>query len=69
MRQPTFGLWDVSLVLALERALMDGIRKIICWTDSIGCSSVHFPHDKNGCDPFFNVNTPYDLTVAQQVIL
>ena len=66
MRQPTFGLWDVSLASVLECALINGVRKIVGWTDTIGCSSVRFSRDENGYDPFFNVNTLHDLMVVQQ---
>lgn len=67
IRQPTFGLWDVSLSHALEASLEDGVRKIIAWTDAMGCSSVNFPNDRKNYDPFFNVNTPRDLALAKKV--
>ncbi len=62
-RHPTFGLWPVALRDDLRAALHDGLRKIVLWTDqhqagTAAFSSVPF-------DPFFNVNTPADLAVAE----
>jgi len=66
MRHPTFGLWHVSLEGDLRRALQSGIRKIVIWTDSVGGAEVQFAHASGSRDPFFNVNTPEDLVIAQQ---
>ncbi len=68
MRHPTFGIWHVSLEDNLRQALQDGIRKIVMWTDSVGGSEVQFFHESNALDPFFNVNTPEELAIAQQGI-
>jgi molybdopterin-guanine dinucleotide biosynthesis protein A len=66
-RHPTFGIWDVSLKDDLARALADGIRKIVTWTDGHGAVSAQFEaHD--GFDPFFNVNTPDDLDLARTML-
>ena len=64
-RHPTFGLWPVALRHDLRRAVGEGLRKIVLWTD---------PH-RPGCatwpslpfDPFFNVNTPEDSVLAERL--
>lgn len=64
MRQPTFGLWPVSLRDDLRAALASGTRKVVIWTEGHGGREAVFAADQ-GIDPFFNVNTPEDLTRAQ----
>lgn len=66
MRQPTFGLWPVALRDDLRAALHDGLRKVVQWTDRHGAALAVF--DPDPIDPFFNVNTPDDLTLAQQLV-
>ncbi len=66
MRHPTFGIWHVSLEGSLRDALQSGIRKIVIWTDSVGGSEIQFAHESSSLDPFFNVNTPEELVIAQQ---
>jgi len=66
MRHPTFGIWHVSLEDSLRDALQSGIRKIVVWTDSVGGSEIQFVHEPAALDPFFNVNTPDELVIAQQ---
>ena len=61
-RHPTFGLWPVALRHDLRRALEDGLRKIVRWTDLHGAAEVVFHAD---ADPFFNINTPEDLAAAE----
>ncbi len=65
-RHPTFGLWPVSLRDDLRRALENGVRKVVQWTDSHGTAMADFP--VSGFDPFFNVNTPEDLAEAQRLL-
>ena len=61
---PVFALWPVSLADALERALtLENIRKIDAWTARYVVRKVSFGGDADE-DPFFNVNTPQDLTRA-----
>ena len=64
-RQPTFGLWPVALRHDLRAALEDGLRKVVLWTDRHNAGEAIF--DLSGGDPFFNVNTPEDLTLARQI--
>jgi molybdopterin-guanine dinucleotide biosynthesis protein A len=62
-RHPTFGLWPVALRDDLRHALGAGVRKVVQWTDRHGAATALFP--VTGQDPFFNVNTPADLAVAE----
>ncbi len=66
LRQPTFGLWPVALRDDLRAALTDGVRKIVQWTDSHGAALA--PFAVQGFDPFFNVNTPEDMTRAEELL-
>ena len=63
-RQPTFGLWPVTLRAPLRQALHDGLRKIVQFTRTHGAGTAEFPDDT----AFFNVNTPHDLTAAQALL-
>ena len=65
-RQPTFGLWPVALRDDLRTALKDGLRKVVIWTDRHGAVQVVF--EGAGFDPFFNVNTPDDLALAETMV-
>ena len=65
-RHPTFGLWPVALRDDLRAALIAGTRKVVLWTDAHGTATAMFPVDR--FDPFFNVNTPEDLTIAQGLL-
>ncbi len=64
-RQPTFGLWPVELRDDLRNALNNGLRKVVLWTDQHQAAQAVF--SGKGIDPFFNVNTPEDLKVAQLI--
>jgi molybdopterin-guanine dinucleotide biosynthesis protein A len=65
-RHPTFGLWPVALRDDLRAALSDGLRKVVLWTDKHqGCEAL-FP--VAAFDPFFNVNTPEDLALAEKIM-
>lgn len=61
-RHPTFGLWSVALRENLRTALAGGLRKVVAWTEPMGCARAVF-HDRG--EPFFNVNTPEDLERAE----
>ena len=62
-RHPTFGLWPVALREDLRADLLDGLRKVVLWTEKHGGREAVFP--TVGGDPFFNVNTPEDLAQAE----
>ncbi|WP_394154651.1 molybdenum cofactor guanylyltransferase MobA [Loktanella salsilacus] len=63
-RQPTFGLWPVTLRAPLRAALHDGLRKIVQFTRAHGAGTAEFPDDT----AFFNVNTPEDLLTAKAML-
>ena len=63
-RQPTFGLWPVSLRDDLRAALDNGTRKIVQFTRAHHAGTAAFPDDA----AFFNVNTPDDLTTAKAML-
>lgn len=65
-RHPTFGLWSVDLRDDLRKALKDGVRKVVQWTEPHGCAEMVFAFE--GGDPFFNVNTPEDMKAAQGML-
>jgi len=65
VRHPTFGLWPVALRGDLRRALGEGVRKVVLWTDRHGAAEALFAQP--GPDPFFNVNTPEDLARAEEI--
>ena len=62
-RHPTFGLWPVDLRADLRQALEAGMRKVVQWSDAHGTATADFPTTR--FDPFFNVNTPEDLALAE----
>lgn len=66
IRHPTFGLWPVALRDDLRTALTEGLRKVVLWTDQHGGREALFP--LGGIDPFFNVNTPEDLSRAEEML-
>ena len=66
VRHPTFGLWPVSLRDDLRAALLGGLRKVVLWTDQHHGREALFP--VAGIDPFFNVNTPDDLALAETLL-
>ena len=64
---PTFGLWPVDLADNLEEALTVGhMRKVIVWTSHHGCARAVFEEGEKF--PFFNVNTPEDITQAERIL-
>jgi molybdopterin-guanine dinucleotide biosynthesis protein A len=66
MRQPTFGLWPTALRHDLRAALEGGLRKIVLWTDQHQAGTAEFT--ARPFDPFFNVNTPEDITLAESLV-
>ena len=64
---PVFGLWPVNLAGDLRHALADeDVRKIDLWTARYRLATVEFPTEPR--DPFFNVNRPDDLAVAEGML-
>jgi molybdopterin-guanine dinucleotide biosynthesis protein A len=66
-RHPTFGLWPTDLRDDLRAALEEGLRKVVMWTDKHGTVLAEFSTDP--FDPFFNVNTPEDMELAEGMLL
>jgi molybdopterin-guanine dinucleotide biosynthesis protein A len=66
VRHPTFGLWPVAFREDLRSALQDGLRKVVLWTDQHGAETHVF--DSGEIDPFFNINTPEDLELANKMM-
>lgn len=66
--QPVFGLWPTALADDLENALVtQEIRKVMVWVRQHALCKVSFPHYQYGdqtLDPFFNINSPEDLSAA-----
>ena len=61
---PVTGLWPVRLAADLRRAVVeDGIHKVDTWTARYRLARADFAADP--FDPFFNVNTPDDLAMAE----
>ena len=70
---PVFGLWHTSLIEDLRHALVEeDIRKIFQWIKRHPWTSVSFDHtpqsDTPRLDPFFNINSPDDLSTAEQAM-
>lgn len=63
LRHPTFGLWPVALREDLRAALIEGMRKVVMWTDRHCAGVAEF--DATPFDPFFNINTPDHLARAE----
>ena len=66
VRHPTFGLWPVALREDLRSALQNGLRKVVLWTDQHGVETHVFGSGE--IDPFFNINTPEDLELANKMM-
>ncbi|MBX6426390.1 MAG: molybdenum cofactor guanylyltransferase MobA [Variibacter sp.] len=63
---PVVALWSVDLREDLRRALVEeDLRKIDLWTARHGIAVSDWPDEP--LDPFFNVNTPEDLEVANRL--
>jgi len=66
-RHPVVGLWPVALRADLRRALTEeDLRKIELWTARHGIAIADWPAQP--VDPFFNVNTPEDIAVAERIV-
>src|SRR5690606_8798296 len=63
-RHPTFGLWPVSVREDLRAQLAAGQRRVGAFADRHGAATALFSDE--GGDPFFNVNTPEDLSAAER---
>lgn len=64
---PVFGLWPVTLRDGLGARLAAGDRKVMLWAKSEGAGVAEFA--ALPFDPFFNINTPEDLSRAESLAL
>lgn len=64
-RHPACALWPVALREDLRAALAAGERRVGAWADSQGAGVAVF--EGTDGDPFFNVNRPEDLAVAERL--
>ena len=62
---PTFGIWEVGLKDDLRDALANDTRKIMFWAKKFKLDYYYFDTSDKLSDPFFNINTPDDLTKAK----
>ena len=68
---PVIGCWPTLHADDLDGELRRGVRKVLHWTDRHGTHAVDFAPISIGdqrVDPFFNANTPDDLTEARRLI-
>ncbi|MCF6272693.1 MAG: NTP transferase domain-containing protein [Rhodobacteraceae bacterium] len=61
--QPGFALYDVGLRENLRESLLAGVRKVIEWSEPLGCARIVF--EDMGEDPFFSIDTSEDMALAQ----
>ena len=67
-RHPVFGLWPRAMAEVLRHALeVEGLRRVEEWADR--CGAVYPEFAAPGIDPFFNVNRPEDLTLAEAMLV
>ncbi len=63
---PVFGLWKTCLYDDLRSELKRGVRKVTRWSERHKASSVYFYNKR--IDPFFNINTPDDMTLLKEYL-
>ncbi|MER8656663.1 molybdenum cofactor guanylyltransferase MobA [Mesorhizobium sp. M0674] len=71
-QHPTFALWPLGLGQALRHFLIhEDNRRVSAFIERHDCVEVEFPlltHGSDEIDPFFNINTPHDLAVAERLL-
>lgn len=65
-KHPVFGLWKISLADTLEAFLTSGDRKVMLFVEKYRHHIEPFGFDER--DPFFNLNTPEDWQLANQIV-
>jgi molybdenum cofactor guanylyltransferase len=64
---PTFALWPISLRTDLREALVDeGLHRVTTFFSRYRCAYADWSAEP--FDPFFNVNTPDDLYIAERIL-
>ena len=64
-KNPVFAIWPISLIHDLRKDILSGSRKIDSWTYKYGVYAINFISPN---DPFFNINTPEDLKLANEMV-
>jgi molybdopterin-guanine dinucleotide biosynthesis protein A len=59
------GLWPVNLLPLIEDAMDKGLMRVMDWVALSSASIVTWPSEPY--DPFMNVNTPEELSIAEKV--
>lgn len=68
---PVVGLWPVTIAPQIEESLLRGMRKAGAFTKDHGAIEVFFEPARIGerlVDPFFNINRPEDLALADALL-
>ncbi|MGZ8364486.1 MAG: molybdenum cofactor guanylyltransferase [Caulobacteraceae bacterium] len=63
---PVCGLWRVEVVSGLAAYASAGRRSLIGLAETVGFAAVRWPTEP--FDPFFNINTPEDLALAERLV-
>ena len=63
---PVFGLWRSGLADDLERRMGDGLRSLHHWVATQDAGIAEWPAEPY--DPFFNINSPEDVSVALGIL-
>ena len=65
---PVFALWPLALADAVEAFLaIDENRKVMQFIGGYRYLAIDFPLTAKGHDPFFNINEPSDLALAESM--
>lgn len=63
---PVCGLWRVAALEAAPAYFGAGRRSLKGLAETVGCVTVDWPAAT--VDPFFNINTPFDLAEAERIL-
>lgn len=70
-RHPVIAAWSMESAREIETALARGARKVEALVDHLGAAAVPFDDIEiagRKIDPFFNINTPDDLAIAETLM-
>ncbi|CAK0761062.1 molybdenum cofactor guanylyltransferase [Gammaproteobacteria bacterium] len=67
-RHPVVGLWSRCLLPAISATLGHSSPRLFDWIEEKRYVVADFPLRDDGIDPFFNINYPHDLDVAQSLL-
>lgn len=68
-KHPLCAIWSIELLPQLLAALQNNQRKVFDFIHQQNFCTVEFPESENKIsDPFFNINTPDDLTKAELIL-